>query len=484
MRKTRRNEASVLEAEFAGAELGDERRRRRLIQVVAAAGRQPECSLPRQAGSNSALEGTYRFLNNSEVAPEVILEPHVRCTVQRAAQAAEIIVAHDTTSFSFAGEAQREGLGRLRKNGQGFFAHYAVAWSMQREPLGTLGLQVWRRQGRAKGKRSVRQLQADEDRESLRWHDGVHAVAAQLGQRATAIHVMDREADAYELMADLVEHEQRFVIRVAHDRRLDGATADQGGTLYTAASAGEMFLERDVELSRRRRALTPQQRRIHPTRAGRPARLAIRACTVSLRRSKHVPVHLPRSLQLNVVEVKEVNAPQGETPVLWRLVTTEPIDTAQDVARIVDAYCQRWAIEEFFKAIKTGCAYQKLQLESGSALLRMLAIYTAVAWRLLLLRYLERADDTAPPTVVLTQTQLAVLKAVRAREGRPLSSRPSVHEVLLAIAALGGHIRNNGPPGWRVLGRGFDTLLLLELGWLAASDTTISQGSIPDVIND
>jgi hypothetical protein len=35
---------------------------------------------------------------------------------------------------------------------------------------------------------------------------------------------------------------------------------------------------------------------------------------------------------------------------------------------------------------------------------------------------------------------------------------------MLAIARLGGHIKNNGDPGWIVLGRGFDALLLLELG--------------------
>jgi hypothetical protein len=35
---------------------------------------------------------------------------------------------------------------------------------------------------------------------------------------------------------------------------------------------------------------------------------------------------------------------------------------------------------------------------------------------------------------------------------------------MLAIAALGGHIKNNGDPGWLVLGRGLHDLLLLELG--------------------
>ena len=37
---------------------------------------------------------------------------------------------------------------------------------------------------------------------------------------------------------------------------------------------------------------------------------------------------------------------------------------------------------------------------------------------------------------------------------------------MLAIAGLGGHLPSNGDPGWLVLGREHD-LLVLELGWNA-----------------
>jgi hypothetical protein len=38
---------------------------------------------------------------------------------------------------------------------------------------------------------------------------------------------------------------------------------------------------------------------------------------------------------------------------------------------------------------------------------------------------------------------------------------------MLAVAALGGHIKANGDAGWLVVGRGMHDLLLLELGWRA-----------------
>ena len=65
-------------------------------------------------------------------------------------------------------------------------------------------------------------------------------------------------------------------------------------------------------------------------------------------------------------------------------MTTEPIDTPEHIAASVDVYIKRWLIEEFFKAIKTGCRYEQRQLKTANALLIDLAIENVIAWRLLL----------------------------------------------------------------------------------------------------
>lgn len=150
------------------------------------------------------------------------------------------------------------------------------------------------------------------------------------------------------------------------------------------------------------------------------------------------------------------------------------IETIEQVVAVVDAYRSRWQIEEFFKALKTGCQYEKLQLESGDALIKALAIYTAVAWRMLLTRWLDRNEPDAPAARVLTPAQLSVLIAYcKIKVKKPLLENPTVHDVLSAIAQLGGHIKNNGPPGWLVIGRGFDQLLTMEIGYLVAKGETL-----------
>jgi len=181
-----------------------------------------------------------------------------------------------------------------------------------------------------------------------------------------------------------------------------------------------------------------------------------------------------KSLKINLVHVWEENPPAGEPAVDWVLFTTEPIDTPQDLHTIVDYYQSRWLIEEFFKALKTGCAFEKRQLESYHALSNALAVFSVIAWRLLLLRAVSRSSPDAPADAVLTSTQLKLLRH-RLKLKTPLES---AREALFAVARLGGHIKNNGDPGWLNLGRGFEKLLLLEAGWRAAVDMMLGEDAI------
>jgi hypothetical protein len=158
-----------------------------------------------------------------------------------------------------------------------------------------------------------------------------------------------------------------------------------------------------------------------------------------------------------------------QSEVRWTLFTSEPVDGADDILRVVDWYRARWMIEEFFKALKLGCGYEARQLETRRTLLNALAIFLPIAWRLLLLRNLARHDGQRPATAALSRTQVDVLVATS--KGR-LDPKPTLRQAMLAIAQRGGHIKANGEPGWQVLGRGFHDLLLLELGWLAAQAET------------
>jgi IS4 transposase len=299
-----------------------------------------------------------------------------------------------------------------------------------------------------------------ESKESRRWVDLVRRADAELGDTVSAVHVMDREADGYELLAALLAEGRRFVVRLQFDRAAD--TAIGRGRISDVLRRKRALLTREVVLSARspKPRDPPSRSKKHPYRRERAATLRVSAASVSILRPAHLH-ELPERLRLNVVRVREANVGRGIDPVEWRLVTSEPIHTADDVAAVVDAYRARWVIEEYFRALKQGCAYEKRQLESKHALLNALAVFTPIAWQLLALRQLSRDDAALPADRVLSPLKLTLLQ--RHPDVR-LSADATIREAMLAIAKLGGHIKNNGEPGWQVLGRGYEDLLLLERG--------------------
>jgi len=478
--------ASDLVEEFSGVLLGDARLNARLLTVVQAASRQPEVSLPLQAGNSGNLEGTYRFLGNPKVTAEKILAPHIAKTAVRAASVEEVLLISDTTEAIFSGSATRKGLGYVRAKEQGFLAHVTIAATVSGKPLGVADLETWSRSGKRKGRRTSSELLADLNRESLRWSRRALAAHTRFEGHPGVIHVMDREADNYEIFNTICSNKYRFVIRLNHDRLLaetpleakaGDATEVQpmGSKLFSQLHGCEGVMEREVLLSERAKKGSPKRQKLYPERGRRLARLLFKAGKLTLIRPRSTDKKLAAGRCLNFVLVEEIGVPSEDERVVWWLATTEPIDTPEQIAKIIDIYRQRWLIEEFFKAIKSGCNFEKLQLESLEPLRNMLAIFMYVAWTMLSLRWASRKEPDTPAVEILGRTNLTSL-VMLARDGRmKLAESPTSREALQAIASLGGHIKNNGEPGWAVLWRGYEKVLAFSNAY------TIIMKLLPDL---
>jgi hypothetical protein len=81
------------------------------------------------------------------------------------------------------------------------------------------------------------------------------------------------------------------------------------------------------------------------------------------------------------VLVEETSPPAGEEAISWMLLTTLPIDTPEQVLLVVDYYCCRWPIENYFKILKSGCRVEERQFETLSREMNAIAVYMIVAWR-------------------------------------------------------------------------------------------------------
>lgn len=412
----------------------------------------PSLSFPQVFQDSAELEACYRFLSNVKVTPEAILSSQYDEVTSRVVAEDEVIVVHDTTQFFYGIDTNRRGLGRVRKANNAFFAHVSLVLSTHgyRRPIGVAALQTYVRN-------------EETDNEYARWGEGVELTRRCIAN-TQAIHLMDREADDYTLLCKMTASNERFVIRSRNDRILSDDLR-----LRDVLNAITGSIERDVQLTKRTDGeRPPASKKKHPARQSRIAQLAIGAAKVTVRkpqsRTKSAASYGPRPdfLDLHVVRVWEPSPPVGEDPIEWILLTTEPIDTVEHVARVVDLYRTRWTIEEYFKALKTGCSMEKRQLMDYESLCNALALFVPIACRALSLRTAAHASPDADAAIELDADELQVLAL---QKPKYLSKSPTNREVLLAVASMGGHIKWNGAPGWITLLRGMQQLTLITVGW-------------------
>jgi len=454
------------EREYGRVDLGDRRLSRRVLFCAAAIGASPAAGFPEAFANASDLEGFYRMVNNERVQADELLLPHHDASWDRACNSPEshTLVLHDTSEFVFKGEVARERM-MAKTEGSSFFGHFALAVSEGPLPVvhGVVGQGVYRLEDGIWVEGQAEEEEVELLLGSDRWLDVATRVHHATPETQNLVHVMDREADDYALLSQLSALGDDFVVRSQHDRKV-GQGDDKLSTMLESQTT--FAVVREVALSRRGRRRPPGARKKHPGRDARNATLMVRGCCVELVRPEGVaPVGNAR-LPVSVVQVTEIDPPEGETPVHWRILTSLPVDTEQDIERVVDIYRKRWLIEEFFKALKTGCSAEKRQGRSLHSLWNMTAMLVPIACRILRLRVTARSSEEHKYSAVIDDIELLALRELVPK--KMLGKSPTARDAMLAIARLGGHLTSNGEPGWQTLGRGMERLHTTAIGWRAA----------------
>jgi hypothetical protein len=158
-----------------------------------------------------------------------------------------------------------------------------------------------------------------------------------------------------------------------------------------------------------------------------------------------------------VVRVWETHPPEGQKPLEWILLTTIPMLCPDDAWEVVQWYRWRWLLEDFHKALKTGCRIEERLLQDVEALWKLLAVLTPIALRLLLIRQTAQQDTETPATEVVSQEIVRVVILLDKRRRDIVTATQLWH----AIARLGGYLDRtcDGPPGWQTLWRGWTRVM-------------------------
>jgi hypothetical protein len=366
-------------AELQYADLGDLRRKQRLIRLVSDLAAQPNASVPQASGGLAATQAAYEFWKSPYIKPEAITKAHQRSTLERVKQHSVIIAIQDTTELNFTHHPSKRGMGYLDNvAARGLKAHSVFCSSANGVPLGVLHQQVWRRELALVGKKHQRHKKLTQEKESQRWLSALDVTQSLISQETVVVTVADREADIYDLLVLPRRPNSQLLIRATHNRRVKrSAETEQVERLHQVMRQTPACGQLTLELRR------------HPERVARSATLSLRTTTLELQPPQTHPEHErlePVSLQ--VILAVEDHPPPGVEPVCWLLLTTLAVSYFEDVVQVLRWYSYRWLIERYHYVLKSGCRLEQLQLETADRIQRALATYTIVAWRLLWITYL------------------------------------------------------------------------------------------------
>jgi hypothetical protein len=452
---------------FDAVNLGDQRRNRRLPQLVNEILRHPGGTLPEKLPRLADQEAFYRLCSAPEATHAALLQPHRQKILQKLQTAGPfLLVVHDATELDF---SSRTSLRRLGQIGNGHGRGYIVQHSLVVDPRqgAVLGLanQILHTRADAPDQEGVADKRSRDSRESRLWLQGTEGLPA----RRQIVDVSDRGSDTFEYLEHETHSGRTFVIRATHDRSILAGEDDPG--------AERALL---IDWARRLPALGASQTSVRiPARqrekssgelpALRMAKLKVSAAPLRVNAPHvHRGEHGDEPLAMWVVRVWEPEPPAGGDALEWLLLTNHPCRTLRAARQVKEWYEWRWVIEEYHKSQKTGCAIEELQFRDESRLEPALAVLSVVALTLLQLRdaardpahSARRADGLMDPEAILVLSQWT--------EGRPCPDW-TVQDYALALARLGGYRRRkNCPPGWQVLWRGQTKLELMLDGARAA----------------
>lgn len=439
--------------QFEACDLGDRRRTKRLVRFATQVANHPAGSVPQQTEDWADTKAAYRLLNNPDVTFTAITAPHHQQT--RKTPAGRYLVIGDTTEIDFGVQRGIQGLGQTGNGGgAGFLLHSALMVGAANEDiLGLAGQTIHYRRAKPKKENTTSRLKRA--RESDVWG----TVIAQIGPpppRVEWVQVLDRGADNYEVFVHARQQRNDWVVRAAQlGRKVRNAV---GKTLPLSKLVASLPVAGSYQLSLRAR---PQQ-------PARVAQLQVKFGVVMVPaptfRSKYVKDSGLALIPMWVVEVREVNAPHGHNPIHWVLYTSLPIATFDDAWQVIEYYEKRWLIEEWHKALKTGCSVAERQLKTKEGLEAFTGLLSVVAVRLLQLKSAARTKPNRPAKELVPAVWLKMLAA---KLKKPVDIRKmTIGEFYHGVAKLGGFLgrKSDGEPGWITIWRGWQKLQLVVDG--------------------
>jgi hypothetical protein len=421
---------SWAERTFGGVQLHDLRRTRRAVQAASSLAENPLGSLPAQMQGWKETKALYRLLGEPDVTFGALMQPHVQQTREQATSSPVILLVQDTTDIDLSHRRKISGVGQKGlERGRGFFVQTVLAVLPQsREVLGCMAQEPFVRTPAPAGEQRHHRHKREE-RETDVWIRQVQSIGTP-ESASMWVHVGDPRADMFPFFQACQATQTHFLVRAAQNRRVEESEEEITYSLLRAR-AWPSQASRPFEVPARHGGL------------GRSTQLQLSFGPMTLLPPRHEPRASKEPLTVWVIRVWEEQAPEGEEPLEWVLLTSVPTTTLEHAWERVDWYRHRWLVEDYHQCLKSGCRIQERQLQSVEGLMRLLGLLSPLAVRLLQVRAAARAEPERPAHEVI---EPLLLEVVAQRSGHSPATM-TIGSFWTEVARLGGYLArsHDGP---------------------------------------
>ena len=350
---------SWAERTFGNVQLHDMRRTRRAVQAATNLAENPLGSLPAQMHTWKETKALYRLLDEPDVTFAALMEPHLQESRHQANSSSVVLLVQDTTDIDLSHRHKISGVGQIgNERGRGFFVQTVLAVRPQtQEVLGCLAQEPFVRIPAPEGEHRHQRLKREE-RETDVWMRQVQAIGTP-EPGSMWVHVGDRGADMFPFFQACRSTQTHFLVRAAQNRRVQESEEEITYELPQARSWP----------SQASRVLELPARHGHQKRS---AQLQLACGQMTLLPPRNEPRASKEPLTVWVIRVWEEQAPEGEEPLEWVLLTSVPTTTLEQAWERVDWYRHRWLVEDYHQCLKSGCRIEERQGPPVDGLMRRL----------------------------------------------------------------------------------------------------------------
>lgn len=443
-----------VEQEMQHSHFNDKRLKARCVSLMNSLSTDPTESIPYNCKGWAETQAAYRFFNNENVLPSMILAGHRYASMERVRSESVVLLVQDSTDIHFESEVGKLTSSTIKRTkSDNYHLHVNVAFTPQRSNLGVIDYRFWHRTPSKSTKRKKHNQQIPtSEKESYRWFQG-YKMACKMQQQCpqtTIISMADREGALHEIFVEAAELSEdrraEFIIRAKGNRKLDTIDDDEVDLLW------------DAMLSTAPCGLYTTTLPATAYREAREARMQVAIREVQLG-GVEGPGRVSASAPVYAVYVREISREKDIEPVNWLLFTSLPVETFEQAQTIIGWYKARWEIEMYFRTLKQGCQTQQLQLETDHRLENAIAMYLIMAWHVHALTMVARDTPETLCTIMLTEREWKTIYVLK-KKASPPSEPPSIKEMIRMLAQLGGFLgrKGDGEPGLKSIWRGYKKL--------------------------